>query len=404
MLLQKSPLVTCATYKSVANMFLRLKCSESWRGKIPTQEGFSKEDKEAFNLLIFSIFKEIMLDGDEDMSGFPAYVIKRLYKKAYTWDSKPANKAYFHAEIPQFEQKIEEYILGMMREQGNGEFAEFIDSEARKVSEKVLKVYKAARIMASVLEHEEMSEKLRADTIEETRQQIRRDIWAYSDLPHFIEIVDGVGKYRNLKTLMKSMSSSRYIFRWQGYISPVRCSILSHMLESAILCYLMNMEVKPEEHDAVKDFWVLMFHDLSEVWTDDIPSPVKDGVKFIRPGPQFSEMLKEKELTLRQIAEAQELSALEEHFYSSLPEESRNFFNNGVMLEDVEDKELKRWYKAADYFSADLEVYWNIKGGAHESRFRDILQESLDGGNRTFAQRQWLSEVLSQCKGIVFLD
>lgn len=396
------PIVNPNTYYSLEKMLCRLKMTESWRGKIPTQEGFSKEDKEALNVIIFACIKEIMLSRDADLTGIPAYILKRLYKKAYTWDAKPVNTKFFRETIPEFDLKLETYVQSRMGEQGAREFAEFIRNEAAKLSPEVLRVYKAARVLGTLIEFEEMSEELRADTAEETRQQVYKDLYQFADLPHFMDIAQGIGEYRELKTLLKAISCSRYTFRWQGYIAPVRCSILAHMLESAIIGYLMNLE-EGRETDLVHDFWVLMFHDLPEIWTDDIPSPVKDGVELSNPDYYLMERVGKVKMTLRDISELQELEALEENFYARLPDEIAEFFRDGVMLEDVDEPEVKCFYKAADYFSADLEVYWNIKGGSREADFKKILKKSLTS-RRTAGQKALLEKFLAQLENVTFFD
>ena len=53
------------------------------------------------------------------------------------------------------------------------------------------------------------------------------------------------------------------------------------------------------------------------------------------------------------------------------------------MLEDVKDKELKAFYKSADYFSADIEVWWNTRFGANYKKFKKILISSKKSSNRT---------------------
>lgn len=399
-----SILITSEVYKSLGNMFLKLKLTESWRGRIPTQEGFSKEDKEGLNLIIFSIFKEIMLDENDDLTALPAYIVARLYKKAYTWDAKPGNMTYFRELFAGFDNSVEEYVFGIMESQTSKDFADFIKAEARKLPDKVSSVYKAARVFGDLIEYEEMREKLRPDVVEKTRQNIVEAVLKFKDLPHFMEIIEGVGEYQKLKTLIKTISASRYIFRWQGYICNVRCSILDHMLESAVISYLMNLEQDTTNpKDVLKDFWVLMFHDLSEIWTDDIPSPVKDGIKITGYGEEFYKEFGSEPVTFRKLTELQEIDALENHFYNCLPDKAVKFFKDGVMLEDVDDKEKKRFYKCADYFSADFEVWWNIKGGSREWRFIEIIKSSCSN-NRTPAQCELLEYFVKQCANTTFMD
>ncbi len=148
----------------------------------------------------------------------------------------------------------------------------------------------------------------------------------------------------------------------------------------------------------------MLFHDISEVWTDDIPSPVKDKVKIYTDPPEFEDVFGGRNVTLRKVAEFLELQALEEHFYIHLPKKIEEFFRDGVMMEDCDDPELMRFYKAADYFAADLEVWWNIKGGSREYRFKELLSESLARANRTENQKALLKSFLAQCEGIPFIN
>lgn len=395
-----TPIITATEYRSMAHMLEGLKAKESWRGKIPTQDGFSKEEKEALNVMTFALIKEVMLPKGTDLTAFPAYVMRRLYTKAYSWDSKPANKAYFGRMIMDFRESIDTYVGEQMSETGG--FKKYLDEVASTLPDEAVKVYKAARCIATFVEFEELEDKLRPDTLEETRQQVHADIGKFADLPHFMEVVQGIGEYSRMKSLIRTISASRYTFRWQGYITSVRCSILTHMLESALISFMSNLELGHEEN-ILKDFWVLMFHDVAEIWTDDIPSPLKDGVKILHPTPELVKRLgRSDNITLRDVAELQELDALEEKFYLNLPQCVAEFFRRGVMLEDVHDMEKKRFYKSADYFSADLEVYWMIKGGSREHRFHDILVKSAEEQNRTEAERELVKMLIKECFQITF--
>ena len=348
----QSSLVTPEVIKRILEMFRTLKLNESWRGKIPTQEGFTKEDKEAFNLLVFAVLESIMLDDEDDLSAFPAYVIRRLFIKAATWDSKPENKEFFHDHVVDFDEEIQDYALGKMENEGTKEFISYIDAEASKLSAKVGRVYKAARSLATLIEYEEMNAALRPDTVLATKERINNDLCQYEDLPHFLSIAMGIGKYGKIKDLLRAMSWSRYTFRWQGYFAPIKCSFLAHMLESSVIAYLMGLEIG-RETDAIKDFesallhdrnfWVLLFHDIAEIWTDDIPSPIK-SMMFRKLNPELAKKLGQDTCTLRELTQMLELKALEEHFYSCLTPEITAFFQKGIMLEDVQDKNAKYFY------------------------------------------------------------
>lgn len=392
---KRSPLVNCEVMEKFSEMLRRLKLTESWRGKIPTQQGFTKEDKEAFNLLIFVILEPIMLTEDDDLSPFPAYVLRRLFIKAATWDSKPDNKEFFRNTVLDFDKKIKEHALNAIETPETHAFVSYMETTAEQLSKKVRDLYKAARALATLIEYEETKENFRPDVALKTEKQIYQELAVYSHLPHFAEIAMGMGKYAKLKELLHAISWSRYTFRWQGYFAPIRCSILSHMLESALVSYLMNLEAE-RDADWIQDFRVMLFHDIAEVWTDDIPSPVK-VINFEYVIPKLKERLKKQfgtdETTLRKISELQELDALEANFYACLPDEVERFFRNGVMLEDIKDTNRHDFYKAADYFAADMEVWWNMD--AKEPRYRNIHRESYESGKRTFAQMDLLKKFIA---------
>lgn len=390
-----SILVTQEVLEQVSEMFRRLKLNESWRGKISTQEGFTKEDKEAFNLLIFVILEPIMLIEKYDLTPFLPYVVRRLFVKAATWDSKPDNKEFLHSAVFDFDSKIKEYALARIDTPETNAFLKYLDETAEGLHPKIREVYKAARAIATLIEYEETKGKFRPDVAAKTEVQIYQELANYSHLPHFMEIAMGVGEYFKLKELLHAISWSRYTFRWQGYYAPIRCSILAHMLESAVVSYLMNLEVN-RESDWIQDFRVMLFHDIAEIWTDDIPSPVK-VVKFEDVTTELKERLKKQldteETTLRKISELQELDALEANFYARLPKVVADFFHNGVMLVDVKDKDAEDFYKAADYFAADMEVEWNMD--TKEPRYKQIHMASYASGKRTIAQMGLLRKFIA---------
>jgi len=394
--LPKNPsnLVTPEVLEKFSEMSRRLKLTESWRGKIPTQQGFTKEDKEAFNLLVFVILEPIMLTDVDDLSSFPAYVLRRLFIKASTWDSKPANKEFFNNSVLDFDKKIKEHALSLIDTPKTHAFVQHMDETADKLPRRVRDVYKAARALATLIEYEEMKESFRPDIASKTEDQIYQELAAYSHLPHFTEIAMGIGRFTKLKELLHAISWSRYTFRWQGYHAPIRCSILAHMMEAAVVSYLMNLEAE-RESDWIQDFRVMLFHDIAEIWTDDIPSPVK-VIEFEYVTPDLKRRLKKQldteETTLRKISELQELDALEANFYACLPDEVASFFRNGVMLEDIRDEDRHDFYKAADYFAADMEVWWNMD--AREPRYKEIHQKSYGSGKRTIAQMALLKKFI----------
>lgn len=390
-------------YTAYSYLTLRLKENESWRGNTLPHAGFSKEDKEALNVFIFMILTPIFkkeLGITCDLTRFPIYFFKRLCSKAYLWDSKPANKKYLEEHIEDFNGRIESYVYNNLYVKLGNQFVDWLFTEANKLSPETLECFEIAKSLATLIEFEAIKEEMRPDQVKETRQKIYNNIDNYCEKYDFIyDIVYSTGDYSNLMQLFQNISWSRYTFRWQGYHAPVRNSILTHMLESAIIGYFMFVEnninelkastpeSNPELYGSLeKAFTVMLFHDIAEIWTDDIPSTAKDG------------------MGIRDIIEAQELEALNKHFYSKTPDFVDKYFQDGVMLEDITDKKLKIFFKAVDYFSADLEIWWNIRCGSREPRFKSIILSSYNSAYRTPIAKETLKYYKEVIETLTFFE
>ena len=390
-------------YRFCIKFFLTLKNCESWRGKHPYHEGFSKEDKEALNVIVFLILVPIFMK-EHNISchtvGFPLLVLRRLIIKYSLWDAKPENKAYFKERIPNFDEKVNNYAFGKCSDNTSYEFTSWLFDAESKIDPKTRECYDIAKAIATLVEFEEVEDEIRSDVKEETKARVYESIGKYiPNYPFIKDIIEHNGEYSELLDLLHSLSWARYTFRWQNYSCPVKCSILTHMLESAILGYFMFIEEHLDElrnsdaattpelyHGLEKAFTVMLFHDIAEIWTDDIPSPAKDG------------------LGIREAAEEQELLALDEHFYAKLPKHVQDYFKAGIMLEDEANKASKAFYKAADYFSADLEIIWNIRDGGRDERFWKVLNKSCRKDYRTPIGRETLEFYIEQFKDIKFFE
>ena len=372
-----------------------------WRGKGDKRSCSNKLEYEAFVLMTFGFLKDIMLpDPKPDMTALPAYVLKRFFRKSSTWDSKPENREDLSKRVREIDGRygeypylIERYTWKKLEEEGFSEFASYIWKEAARLPKDVEEVFNASKAIANFIEYELMDGKFEDDVSDEIRQRIYNDLEVFYKMPHFIDIIQGLGEYRGLKKLLKKIASSgRNTDRWQGLSCVFESSILAHMYETALIGYLANLELE-RETDILQDFWTLLYHDIPEIWTDDVQTPVKDGME-IAPG-----------ITLRKLTEEQERYVMTKYFYPVIPECCVPFFNGGMMLEDIDDKERHKFFKMADYFSADFEVLRNIRKGTRDYEFFKVLSKSTSSDKyRTPAQREWLNYRVDQCSKIVFVD
>jgi len=111
--------------------------------------------------------------------------------------------------------------------------------------------------------------------IAEIRKTLEQKQERYNDLTG-IQQLALYGKYRNFLDLCGQL---RFQLRW-GHINMVpRTSVLGHMLTVAILSYIFSVEAKACVRRCINNYCTGLFHDLPEVLTRDIISPVKRSIE-----------------------------------------------------------------------------------------------------------------------------
>lgn len=155
-------------------------------------------------------------------------------------------------------------------------------------------------------------------------------------------------KYRNFLDLCGQL---RFQHRW-GHITMVpRTSVLGHMLTVALLSYLFTTEIEGCKKRLVNNYLTGLFHDLPEVLTRDIISPVKRSIEG-----------------LDDLIKLYEKEQMEKEVYSSIPTEwhgemrmftEDEFLNIAFvdgMMKQVDSDTINRNYNADDYTPRDGEI------------------------------------------------
>lgn len=132
------------------------------------------------------------------------------------------------------------------------------------------------------------------------------------------------------------LSRMKYINRW-GLMRNTRNENLSeHSLETAFIAHalgIINNEVFHGDVDAERLAVLAMYHDVTEIITGDMPTPVKYYNANIRAAYQEVETVAGKEML------------------TGIPKKLRQRYTD-ILLESEQEKELFRYVKAADKLSA----------------------------------------------------
>ncbi|MCX6651571.1 MAG: HD domain-containing protein [Methanomassiliicoccales archaeon] len=205
--------------------------------------------------------------------------------------------------------------------------------------------------------------------IEETKHNIEMQIEDHYDLIGVQRIMLAKKSYG----FIEFCGQLRYQQRWARAPRIPRTSVLGHMLMVAIMSYLCSLRISADPKRTVNNFYTALFHDLPEVLTKDIITPVKKSVGGL------------EEL----IADYEE-QEVEENLLPLLPATWRKDFE-GLVLDpfrnrnrDVENKDERPWaadgamLKGCDNLAAFIEANSSIKYGVSSKVLRAGKQRLLE--------------------------
>lgn len=203
--------------------------------------------------------------------------------------------------------------------------------------------------------------------LEQTRQNIANEVEEFYDLAGVQKFVLGK-KSRNFMDLVGQL---RFQQRWAQSPRVPETSVLGHMLIVAMLLYLFSLEIGAGGKRIYNNFFAGLFHDLPEVLTRDIVSPVKRSVagleELIKTIEQ--EQFGEKILPLLPRAWQQEMRYfLEDEFQSKARVDGRTLLCSSEMLSekyfsDEFDPLDGAMVRAADQLAAYIEASMSVDYG-----------------------------------------
>ena len=181
--------------------------------------------------------------------------------------------------------------------------------------------------------------------IEKTKEEIENRIEDFYDLIG----VQKISLQKKSYGFIDLCGQLRFQKRWAGSPRIPQTSVLGHMLIVAMLSYLASVEISVSEKRAYDNFYAGLFHDIAEVLTRDIISPIKRSV------PGLDEIIKEYER-----------SQIEEVLYPLLPEYLQKEINyfiddefenkiilNGVIKKGISSEDITKKYDNSKFFPVD---------------------------------------------------
>lgn len=223
--------------------------------------------------------------------------------------------------------------------------------------------------------------------IEQTKQEIENQIEDHYDLIGVQKIMLGKKSFG----FIDLCGQLRFQQRWAQSPRLPKTSVLGHMLIVAMLAYLCLIELNACPKRIVNSFYAGLFHDLPEVLTRDIISPVKRSIEGL------SELLKEYE-TLQ--FEERLLPLLPETWHDEMRYYVDDEFANKIRIDEAivkgkSTEEICKHYnedkfdaidgeiiKACDELAAYIEATLSLKHGIKSHHLEDaikVLKEKYKG-------------------------
>ena len=163
------------------------------------------------------------------------------------------------------------------------------------------------------------------------------------------------------------MSRMKYINRWGLMNNTKNENISEHSQQVAIIahCLVLIHNKRFGGHlDAERAAVLAIFHDSTEIITGDMPTPLKYF------NPQINEAYKKIE------------NVAADKLISMLPEDFKEDFEEIIKANGEQDKELKKYVKAADKFSALIKCIEELRMGNDEFiKAKDTIEASLKNMN-----------------------
>jgi len=162
------------------------------------------------------------------------------------------------------------------------------------------------------------------------------------------------------------LSRMKFIQRWGLMRNTTTENIQEHSLQVGMIAHglaVVRNTYFGGEVDSGKVALLGMYHEVSEIFTGDLPTPVKYF------NPQIKDAYKEIE------------GMAQKKMHNMLPDELKDCYQNLLISQD-EDAELWQIVKAADKISAYLKCVEELKAGNQEFTVAfKMIKEELDKSN-----------------------
>lgn len=264
--------------KSLIALIYEAVSIQRWNDHIRPSYGFTELDKQAHKMFYAYVLAKCEGEGKYDANLLIEGGIFEFLHREILTDIKPP---IYHRLMKEKGEQINEWVLNQLKDRLqclNGNFyekmCEYFNNPAYAKKEK--QILKAAHYYATDWEFKVIYP-LNSNTygIEQVKSEVTRGLSACNTFDGFQRFATNP----DLQELLSIIGKLRYQQRWSRAVRMPVTYVMGHMLVVAILSYLCGLEIGVCDKRAANNFFGALFHDLPEVLTRDIVSPVKASVE-----------------------------------------------------------------------------------------------------------------------------
>jgi putative hydrolase of HD superfamily len=317
--------------------------------------------------------------------------IYELFQRIVTTDIKPELHRQIKKDRKKYSQ-LNKWIFSQIREAFESVDKDFADGFIKYFTDDDdginRQILSAAHFYSTKWEFN-VIEKFNADSFR--IEKVKERMTARQEQFYHLEGIRQLELYAKLRNFIDICGQLRFQIRWSHMHRVPKTSVLGHMLTVAVMSYVFSLKMGSCQRRAYNNFFGGLFHDLPEILTRDIVSPVKMSIKG-----------------LSAIIKKYEKSEMSDKVFSLLPEawhkEMRYFTENefkSAIIEDgkrrsVGSDEISSSFnfdkynpkdgeiiRVSDHLSALIEAWLALNSGIRNKTFKDALEKLLKEHKKT---------------------
>lgn len=350
---------------------------QRWNDHIRPWVGFTELDKQAHKMFYAYVLAKCEGEGKYDSLMLLEGGIFEFLHRIVLTDIKPP---IYHKLMKEKGRQINQWVIEQLKGQTESLKGGFYDKMKLyftddDYAQKEKKILKAAHYFATDWEFNVIyPQNLTTYGIEQVKSEVTRGLASCNTFEGFQNFATNP----DLKEFLSLIGKLRYQQRWSRAVRMPQTFVMGHMLVVAILSYLCSLEAGACDARLANNFFAALFHDLPEVLTRDIVSPVKASVKGL------DNLIKEiEEEQMRTVI----FPLIPKEWHREFEYFTRDEFSSRIIMDGnilhVTSNEINEKYndekfspidgeiiRACDHMSAYLEAYMSLRYGIQSEQMQ----------------------------------